>query len=522
MAETTPTQPKLIRCGIYTRKSTSEGLDQDFTSLDAQREAAESYIASQTQYVLIIPDGQRITLHPARGLRTFVESRTKVRIHGFRIEDDLLFDGASSLSQPSIAGSGIDVLEQPGNPPVLGDQRTLVILINFQDDLRQPLTPAQAAERMFTGSASVNARYAEISYNNVSFSGNVIGWYTLPITRTCDLNAQLNATIPVVDPDVDFRLYSRLVLINPYCGAAGTVGKLTLSTQEGLVEASVTWMHGDYVLTTNALEQELGHNFGLRHANSLDCGVATLGESCASTEYGDLFDVMGQSSQPSHFNAVHKELVGWFDPTNILSATTTGTYTLEPLESIGSGLKTLKLQRGPTEYLYVEFRQPLGLDQWMNNPAYNVIQGALLHTNSFLANGDTQLLDATPASRDPVTDFFDAALAPGQILEDPASGSTVRVVSVSESTLTIDVTIGQTDFTPPSVEITSPSHFSTVSGSIVVQASASDTSGIDRVEFYRSNWCGGGDVLFATDTAAPYQGLLDTTRLPNGLNRVYA
>ncbi|HNV85731.1 MAG TPA: recombinase family protein [Candidatus Omnitrophota bacterium] len=35
------------RCAIYTRKSTSEGLDQEFTSLDAQRESAESYIASQ-------------------------------------------------------------------------------------------------------------------------------------------------------------------------------------------------------------------------------------------------------------------------------------------------------------------------------------------------------------------------------------------------------------------------------------------------------------------------------------------
>lgn len=36
-----------IRCAIYTRKSTEEGLDQDFNSLDAQREAAEAYIQSQ-------------------------------------------------------------------------------------------------------------------------------------------------------------------------------------------------------------------------------------------------------------------------------------------------------------------------------------------------------------------------------------------------------------------------------------------------------------------------------------------
>jgi site-specific DNA recombinase len=36
-----------VRCAIYTRKSTEEGLDQEFNSLDAQREAAEAYIRSQ-------------------------------------------------------------------------------------------------------------------------------------------------------------------------------------------------------------------------------------------------------------------------------------------------------------------------------------------------------------------------------------------------------------------------------------------------------------------------------------------
>src|SRR5262249_25258868 len=41
----TPAAP--VHCAIYTRKSTEEGLDQDFNSLDAQREAAEAYIHSQ-------------------------------------------------------------------------------------------------------------------------------------------------------------------------------------------------------------------------------------------------------------------------------------------------------------------------------------------------------------------------------------------------------------------------------------------------------------------------------------------
>jgi site-specific DNA recombinase len=40
-------RPSSIRCAIYTRKSTEEGLEQEFNSLDAQRESAELYIGSQ-------------------------------------------------------------------------------------------------------------------------------------------------------------------------------------------------------------------------------------------------------------------------------------------------------------------------------------------------------------------------------------------------------------------------------------------------------------------------------------------
>jgi DNA invertase Pin-like site-specific DNA recombinase len=40
-------EPKHFRCSIYTRKSTEHGLEQEFNSLDAQREACEAYIKSQ-------------------------------------------------------------------------------------------------------------------------------------------------------------------------------------------------------------------------------------------------------------------------------------------------------------------------------------------------------------------------------------------------------------------------------------------------------------------------------------------
>ena len=58
MTKTKPKHPvptrTTIRCAIYTRKSTEEGLEQEFNSLDAQRESAEAFIKSQGW--LCLPD----------------------------------------------------------------------------------------------------------------------------------------------------------------------------------------------------------------------------------------------------------------------------------------------------------------------------------------------------------------------------------------------------------------------------------------------------------------------------------
>ena len=40
-------KPSVRRCAVYTRKSSEEGLEQDFNSLHAQREACEAFIKSQ-------------------------------------------------------------------------------------------------------------------------------------------------------------------------------------------------------------------------------------------------------------------------------------------------------------------------------------------------------------------------------------------------------------------------------------------------------------------------------------------
>ena len=52
-----PVPLKHLRCAVYTRKSTEEGLDREFNTLDAQRNACMAYIASQrVEGWVVVPD----------------------------------------------------------------------------------------------------------------------------------------------------------------------------------------------------------------------------------------------------------------------------------------------------------------------------------------------------------------------------------------------------------------------------------------------------------------------------------
>src|SRR5215217_6304252 len=53
-----PVVKRKLRCALYTRKSSEEGLEQEFNSLDAQREACEAYIASQRAQGWVLVQGR--------------------------------------------------------------------------------------------------------------------------------------------------------------------------------------------------------------------------------------------------------------------------------------------------------------------------------------------------------------------------------------------------------------------------------------------------------------------------------
>ena len=99
-------------------------------------------------------------------------------------------------------------------------------------------------------------------------------------------------------------------------------------------------------------------------------------------------------------------------------------------------------------------------------------------------------------------------------------GTTTVTLTVSDSqgptaTDTADITVRDT--TPPTAEVASPGDGATVSGTVTVTASASDTVGVAGVQLLLD-----GEPLGAEDTSEPYEVAWDTRTVPDGTHRLAA
>ncbi len=123
---------------------------------------------------------------------------------------------------------------------------------------------------------------------------------------------------------------------------------------------------------------EFGHslaykpNTGIGHPDYLSCPITTVNKitkisvsnTCKhifdfNTGAIPIYTVMSTPSILSDYSAPEKEIAGWLKVTDIV-ATTTGKYSLSPLEQISSSPKVLKIQVAGTDYmLYISYRQPI-------------------------------------------------------------------------------------------------------------------------------------------------------------------
>jgi hypothetical protein len=217
----------------------------------------------------------------------------------------------------------------------------------------------------------------------------------------------------------------------------------------------------------------------------LDCGTEVLGANCVTVGYADVYDSMGSSSIGPHFNAFHKERLGWISsdvtsPNQISTITRSGTYLIDPYAANG-GVKALRIRRGPNatggiDHFYLEFRQPIGWDAGFAKHAY---EGILVRLGNDTLADSSHLLDMTPG------EMWEHVLRPDRPFYDPVSDVTLEVLSVSGDGALVDIIIG-TDITPPNVALISPLEGDVLtSGSLVnLVARASDDTAMGQVNFY--------------------------------------
>jgi hypothetical protein len=197
----------------------------------------------------------------------------------------------------------------------------------------------------------------------------------------------------------------------------------------------------------DAIRHELGHCFGLRHAQGLEGGNEIVGVEDYDNEhhdYGDVYDVMGEGDYDEHFNLVYKDYFGWIDAREVKHVVSTGTYRLYTHDQDKRSGNTigLTLQSGNSKYTYwIEFR---------TNGPYVTKEGVQVHLAGYMSNTPDKeyyrraytdiisyLLDMTPNSQDNdswhANDFTDAELLLGETFEEPDGAFTIKPVKVSKN-----------------------------------------------------------------------------------------
>ena len=267
----------------------------------------------------------------------------------------------------------------------------------------------------------------------------------------CDNYGLRDAVIKAIDPNVDFKRFSRIQIVMPangVCSWAGTANvgcRTQSSTGDGQFNASVAWLRADTMQSRSRAVQlmthEKGHNLGLYHASSRDFGNEALGDvgvSGAISEYGDMHSTMGSWNLGFYAASHAVNQLGWLGAANYKVVQTSGTYVIQNYEARPAGLKALKVRRGTGNdaWLWIESRQNVG--NYSSQLSSSLFDGALIHYEDSRTGSASHLLDFTPDTNS----FGDPALAVGQTWDDPYSDVAVRVDGVTPSSLTVTVTYG--------------------------------------------------------------------------------
>lgn len=326
----------------------------------------------------------------------------------------------------SDAGDGTSTISRrPNEAHASGDKKLLLILVDYSDLPGRPLNRSagnqplteQMASNLINGSNGVRQFFIDSSFGKTDVimaptvngdSPDITAVLRMPETASyysntggstaLNAHARAAATAAGYDPDGFQRVcvyttnlanYGGGTLFNGWGGRAA-VGGVT-STYNGFWDFRV-------------VAHELGHNWGLRHANLWRVTDGNPGSLAGtSIAYGDDFDTMGAAagSHLKHFSPWNKSLLWWIPDAAIPAAQTSGIYRVHRFDHGSANLalpRALKIVRDDTRDYWIGYRRA--------NPSTGFYNGAYVTWGYNDGRKEGDLLDMNT----PGTGIADAAL----------------------------------------------------------------------------------------------------------------
>ncbi len=395
--------------------------------------------------------GNRYKLNFVGGEPKDISTDDKITVTGVRLDKEVAVQSAKVRTKAASLTAA-----------ALTHKKVAVILFNFSNNpTAQPYTTEAARTQIFgTTGSTASTFFSQGSFDKWDIqghlnptTGDVFGWYTLTVDNaTCNYTGwETEARTKAAANGFVASNYNNIMYGFPQASSCGWAGLGTVGGAPGR-----SWINYA-TLAPRVTVHELGHNFRAAHANTLTCLSATgsrvpISADCTTSEYADIYSAMGNSSNVRQFDTHTKAQTGtgWVTSGNIQTVSSSGSYTIAPLEATTSSVQTLRIPRGyaykesgttvnvTDGYYSIDYRQPSGnFDTYTTTEAAS--NGVMLRLTPSLTTYDqTHLIDTVSST----TSFTDAPLLLNQTYTDTASGITIALTGKSTTSATVQVTMG--------------------------------------------------------------------------------
>jgi MYXO-CTERM domain-containing protein len=425
---------------------------------------------SETQYMLRAPNGveRRLRFETDPGL----EAGTPIKLWGTELSDGLAVQSFKTL--PKAAPGLLERVVAPLKDGMkYAAKRLAFIIVDIGGGVGT--WTVEKAQAELTG-PSANSEpptrdyYVEASYGTQDLDGRAfVLKHTMASCSNQDTSAMATALKPMVMSMGGGKFDHYLWFFGSRNTACSWAGLGEVGTPDRPTDD--TWYNNSAGCVV--MIQEPGHNFGMQHSSSLDCGTAAFTDnpndgSCTHSEYGDRFDPMGGGCR--HMNGWQKTYNGWLQGCNVVRVGQSGTFTLLPMELACDGTQLLQIPMPKTRMMrrtggggaetteslthyYLELRTPRGVDTGMTTSVQVRVSGPPKKRTERAVH--TWILDMEPG-----TSAFDGMVA-GKTFTDPGGGLTFTVTELdtSHATIAVEMTtpvgsgasvcLGEAPFTAP-------------------------------------------------------------------------